>query len=102
MNFDELSKDYMEKYKKLTIEKKELAIANTIDNINLAIEEEDIDRINKNYSKILEWNSYVSNLEGAREAINAQYKFLHLPSVMMFSIAFDEEEKKWKFNGEIN
>ena len=81
MDFEELSKHYMEKYNELTEKRDNSGIVNTIEDINEAI--------------------LGSNIEGARIALNAQFSFLHLPSAMLFSIAFDEDEKKWKFNAEI-
>lgn len=101
MDFEELSKRYMEKYNELTEKRDNSGIRDTIEDINKAIRGSDIEKVNENYSKIMDWNFYVGNIEGARLALNAQFSFLHLPSAIIFSIAFDEDEKKWKFNGEI-
>lgn len=39
-------------------------------------------------------------LQGARIALNAQYRSLHLPSVVQFLIVFDNIIKEWRFNTE--
>lgn len=101
MDFDELAKEYMDKYNKLIHKRDNSDIVHTIEDINKAIRGLDMERVNEDYCKILDWNFDVANLEGARLALNHQFSFLHLPSAIIFSIAFDETEKKWKFNGEI-
>lgn len=102
MDFEELSKHYMEKYNELAQKRDQWGIVHTIEDINEAIQGSNMDRVNEDYCKILDWNLHVANIEGIRLALNAQFSFLHLPSAIIFSIAFDEDEKKWKFNGEIN
>lgn len=102
MDFEELSKHYMDKYNELTDKRDNSGIIKTIEDINEAIRGSNMDRVNDDYCKILDWNFYVANIEGARLALNAQFSFLHLPSAIIFSIAFDEDEKRWKFNGEIH
>ncbi|MBD8347023.1 MULTISPECIES: hypothetical protein [unclassified Dysgonomonas] len=102
MDFEELSKHYMEKYNELTEKRDKSGIRTTIDDINEAIRGLNMDRVNDDYCKILDWNFYVANIEGARLALNAQFPYLRLPSATIFSIAFDQSEKKWKFNGEID
>lgn len=102
MDFEELSKNYMEKYNDLTEKRDKSGITKTIDDINEAIRGVNMKRVNDDYCIILDWNLYVANIEGARLALNDQFPFLHLPSAVIFSIAFDENEKMWKFNGEIS
>lgn len=102
MDFEELSKHYMEKYNELRGKRDNSGIIRTVDDINEAIRGSNMERVNEDYCKILDWNFYVANIEGARLALNAQFPFLRLPSATLFSIAFDEGEKKWRFNGEIS
>lgn len=102
MDFEELSKHYMEQYNELTKKRDRDGIVKTIEDINEAILGSNMDRVNEDYCKIMDWNFHVANIEGARLALNTQFSFLHLPSAIIFSIAFDENEKKWKFNGEID
>lgn len=100
MDFEELSKHYMEKYNEMTRERDKLGITHTIDAINEAIIHSDMEKINSNHSKILDWNFYVANLEETRSEINKKFSFLHLPKASLFSVVFDEDEKRWRYNGE--
>ncbi len=102
MDFEELSKRYMVKYNELTEKRDNSGIIDTIEDINEAIRGSDMERVNDDYCEILNWNFHVANIEGARLALNVQFPFLHLPSAIIFSIAFDENEKMWKFNAEID
>lgn len=102
MDFEKLSKHYMEKYNELTDKRDKSGIIKTIEDINEAIRGLNMERVNDDYCKILDWNFDVANIEGARLALNDQFPFLRLPSAIIFSIAFDESDKKWKFNGEIS
>lgn len=100
MDFEELSKRYINKYNELVEKREKSGIAAIVEDINEAIMGVDMERVNEDYSKILDWNYEVANIEGARLALNAQFSFLHLPSATIFSIIFEENEKRWKFNAE--
>lgn len=98
VDFEELSEKYMVKYNEMVDRSNSLEIKNIIDDINRSIKTSNIQNINENYTKILDWNFYVGNIEGAQKAINGQFTFLHLPSASMFTIVYDENEKEWRFN----
>lgn len=98
MDTQELSKRYMDKYNELSLEFEELKISCIVDDLNDAISKSDMTMVNNLYNKILEWNSKVEKLEGAKIAIDSQYHHLRLPSPSLFGVTFDGEEKVWKFN----
>ncbi len=98
MNQEEVERHYMGKYNELAEKYRNSGIQEVIEDVNIAIQGSDMERVNKGYSKILEWNDYIANLEGARIALNAQFKYMHLPSAVLFSIEFDQDEKRWRFN----
>lgn len=93
---------YMKEYSKLVDSYKSLNIVSLVNNINKAISLSEIENINFHFNKVSEWNDRVSNLQGARLALNEQYKFLKLPSVNEFLIVFDFVNKEWKFNTDPN
>lgn len=96
---DELAKKYMAKYNELVDRKNNSDINKTLQDINDAIKSSDMDRVSKAYNEILDWNFDIANLDGVRDVLNAQFKHLHLPSPIIFTIAYDEAEKIWTFNG---
>lgn len=96
---DELAKKYMAKYNELVDRKDNSNIIQTLEDINDAIKSSDMDKVSKAYNEILDWNFEIANLDGVRDVLNAQFKHLRLPSPMIFTIAYDEVEKKWTFNG---
>lgn len=102
MDFEELSKNYMEKYNELTVKRDNSDIKKTVEDINIAIKGSNMERVNADYATILDWNYYVANIEGIRAVLNGQFPYLRLPSADMFSVAFDGSDKKWKFKGEIH
>lgn len=98
MDAREVRNRYMAEYEKLVKSYESLKISGLINDINQAISKSDVENINLFYNKISEWNDGVSNIQGARLAINSQYKYLKLPSVSEFLIVFDFINKEWKFN----
>ncbi|MFV0469737.1 MAG: hypothetical protein ACK5MK_12515 [Dysgonomonas sp.] len=98
MDSDELALDYMKKYNELIRRYNDEGIKNIIEDLNKAIRDGNIQVLNTNYGKILEWNYYVANLDGVRTSLNTQFTYLHLPSVIMYTVIFDENEKSWTFN----
>lgn len=98
MDPDKLSKRYMEKYNQLTKKYEELQINLLVDDLNEAISKADMSTINELYHRVMRWNAKVENLIGARKALNAQFRYLLLPSVEPFGIIYDGEEKAWRFN----
>jgi hypothetical protein len=98
MDSDALAKEYMAKYDELIKKYENSNIQETIEKINTAIRQMDVKTIQNSYNTILDWNYEVANLEGIRTSLNGQFKHLHLPSVIMFTIAYDENEKRWQFN----
>lgn len=101
MDFEKLSKDYMVKYNELSDKRDSSGIKNSIEDMNAAIKSSDIERVNSEYCKILDWNHDVANIEGIRESLQGQFPYIRLPSPVIFSIAFDGSDKRWKFQGEI-
>ncbi|MFT3992699.1 MAG: hypothetical protein QM660_00215 [Dysgonomonas sp.] len=95
---EKISKEYMTEFEKLTNKFNSSGIKDTVEKINEAIKRSDIQEINECYSTISDWNMKVANIEGARKAIDLQYRFLRLPSVSAYIIIFDDIEKVWKFN----
>lgn len=101
MDSEEIKKRYMDEYNKL-VEKYHISdIRVVLDNINNAIKESNIKAINENYNKISDWNILVAHLEGARLSLDSQFPYWHLPSPVIFSIVFDQIEKRWKFDAEV-
>lgn len=98
MDAREVKNRYMAEYEKLVKAYESQKIPSLINDINQAISNSDVENINLIYNKISEWNDGVSNMQGARLAINSQYKYLKLPSVSEFLIVFDFVNKEWKFN----
>lgn len=89
---------YINEYEKLVNSYKKLGIVELLNELNKAISKSELDKINYYFNKVSEWNDRVSNLQGARSAINEQYKYLNLPSVSEFLIVFDYINKEWRFN----
>ena len=102
MDAQELSKHYMEKYNALVKEYEGSGIRNVVLSLNEAISQQDMQKANLLYNEVMTWNFKVANLEGERDSLNSQYRYLHLPSIIMFSIILDEEEKKWRFEAGTN
>lgn len=98
LNPTELSKKYMEVYNDVVEKYHHSDIQELVDNLNEAIKKKDMKEVNEDYSKILDWNFRIANIEGARKALNIQFSYLHLPSPMMFTVVYDEDMKQWKFN----
>lgn len=98
MDSTALVQGYMDKYHTLVKEKDELDITGVIYNLNEAIRNNDMQRANEAYSKILGWNFKVANLQGERDSLNKHIHGQKLPSVNMFAVTYDETEKVWKFN----
>lgn len=101
MNTEELSKRYMIKYNDLVEDFSRNEINQLVEDLNNAITQSDMSEANELYNKVSDWNAQVEKLLGARDALNHQYHYLHLPSPALFSIIFDGEEKVWKFNTEV-
>ncbi len=100
MDASELSKRYMEKYNELIAKVEKSDINKVVLSLNEAIEKSDVGEISILYQQILDWNSFVEKLEGARIAIDAQYHYLHLPSPSIYLIKFDWDNRLWEFNTE--
>lgn len=98
MDTQEIKNRYIAEYNKLADQNEIKKIDSLIDEINLAISKPNTKDINDIYSRISEWNERVSNLQGARVALNAQHPSLHLPSAAQFLIIFDNFIKEWRFN----
>ena len=98
MNTTEITERYMEQYDGLVNKFKEYDINNLVDELNGAIDQADMNKINALYNKVLEWNAKVENLAGAKRALDIQFRYLHLPSPSIFSVIYDGEERVWKFN----
>lgn len=98
MDTDALVQGYMKKYNNLMEEKNTKNIEGVINELNEAIRNTDMERANEAYTKILGWNFKVANLEGERESLNKHIRGKKLPSVDMFAIAYDDNDKMWKFN----
>lgn len=97
MDVQELPKHYMEKYNALEKEYENSGIRDDVSNLNEAISQHDMRKVNLLYNKIMAWNLKVANIESERNSLNSRYRYLHLPSVIIFSIVLDEDEKIWKF-----
>lgn len=98
MDAREVRNRYMAEYEKLVESYEDQQVAGLINDINHAISNSDVEKINVIYNQISEWNDHVSNIQGVRLAINSQYKYLKLPSVSEFLIVFDFINKEWRFN----
>jgi len=98
MDTNKILQGYMDKYHKLIESDQKIKIEKTIDDLNNAIENSDTSTANLAYSKILDWNFKVANLQGERDSMNEHIKGTKLPSVMMFAVMYDDNEKIWKFN----
>lgn len=96
---DKLAKEYMARYNELVDKKNNSSINQTLEDINNAIELSDMHKVSKAYNEILDWNFDIANLDGARNVLNLEFKHLHLPSPIIFTINYDEAEKRWGFNG---
>lgn len=100
MDSVEVTKKYMAEYNKLIEKYESKATLQLVEDINAAIEKSDIANINTLYHKLSAWNEYVSGVQGARIALNTQFKHIKLPSVAEFLIVFDNVNKEWRFNTE--
>ena len=98
MDTAEITSRYMEKYTELSNKLNDQHINILIENLNSAISQSQMDRVNELYNQVLEWNSKVDKLIGAKIALDTQYHYLRLPSPAIFSIVYDGEERIWKFN----
>lgn len=98
MDTAEITKRYIEKYNELNNKFEELNISKLVEDLNNAISRSDMDNVNRLYNEVLEWNTKVDNLYGAKLALDTQFRYLHLPSPAIFGIIYDGEEKVWKFN----
>ena len=98
MDTQELSKRYMEKYDELVKAYEDQNMSDVVMDLNNAIRRSDMAETEKLHNIVLEWNTRVSRLEGARIVLHAQFPYLRLPSPSSFSIIFDGEERSWIFN----
>lgn len=98
MDTEQIKKDYMDKYNILLQEFKEENINLLVSDLNEAVAQSKIEQINHLYNNVLNWNNKVAGLEAIRDAINARFSYLHLPSVKAMAVILDGEEKVWKFN----
>lgn len=98
MDTEKIVHEYMAKYNRLIESSEKIKIEKSIDDLNTAIENSDTNSANMAYSQILEWNFKVANLEGERDSINEHVRGVKLPSVMMYAVVYNENEKTWKFN----
>ncbi|HCO66240.1 MAG TPA: hypothetical protein DIT04_00530 [Dysgonomonas sp.] len=98
MDTHELSKRYMEEYDKLVKSYEDMKMNDVVTNLNDAISRSDMSETEKLHNTVLEWNTKVSKLEGARIVLDAQFSYLRLPSPSSFGIIFDWEERVWRFN----
>jgi len=94
----ELSHKYMDLYNGISTEYQTSDIQDIVEKLNEALHKREMKQVNEYYSKILDWNFKVANLEGARKALNVQFSYLRLPSPMMLTVVYDEDGKVWKFN----
>lgn len=98
MDIDEIKRRYMEKYNELNEGFEELKISILVDEMNYAIRQSQMDKVNELYNRVLEWNTKVDKLLGAKLALDVQFHYLRLPSPAMFGVIYDGEEKVWRFN----
>lgn len=98
MDSVDITKRYMTEYNKLVDKYNGEAVHKLLDDINEAISIADVEKITIHYNKLSEWNEYVANINGARLALNEQFKHIKLPSVTEFLIMFDNITKEWRFN----
>lgn len=94
----ELSRKYMDLYNEIVQRYQNAGIQNLVEGLNESLLKHEMKRTNEYYSKILDWNFKVANLDGARKALNVQFPYLRLPSPLMFTVVYDENDKIWKFN----
>lgn len=95
-----ITNDYMISYNEVVKRYEDEKIAGLIDKINSAISRSDMKNVNNIYDEISEWNNFVSNVQGIRDALQAYDKSLKLPSIKQFLIIFDNITKEWRFNTE--
>lgn len=98
MDTEVIAQNYMKKYNELVDKTNISNIENIVDELNNAIENEDMTLANSAYEKILSWNFKIGNLEGERESLNSHIRGFKLPSVIMFSVMYDDNDRIWKFN----
>jgi hypothetical protein len=98
METEIIVQNFMKKYNELVDDTNISKIKKIIDDLNIAIASNDMTRANTDYEKILGWNFKIANLEGERESLNRHLRGVKLPSVMMFNVIYDDNEKVWKFN----
>lgn len=98
MDTEKIVQGYMDKYYKLIESEEAIKIEKTINDLNDAIENSDTTAANIAYSKILDWNFKVANLEGEKDSINKHIKGVRVPSPAMYAVVYDDNEKVWKFN----
>ena len=91
MDTAEITRRYMEKYNELSSRFEEFNINQLVEDLNNAITQSDMDNVNRLYNIVLEWNTKVDNLDGAKIALDTQFHYLHLPSAAMFGIIYDGE-----------
>lgn len=94
----ELSRKYMDLYNEIVQRYQSDDIQDLVEALNESLRKHEMNRTNEYYSKILDWNFKVANLDGARKALSIQFSYLRLPSPMMFTVVYDEDDKIWKFN----
>ena len=100
MDTHELSKRYMEEYDKLVKEYEDRRMSDVVLDLNDAISRSDMATTEKLHNVVLEWNTKVSTLEGAKIVLNTQFSYLRLPSPSSFGVIFDGEDRVWRFNTE--
>lgn len=100
MDSEKLSKQYIENYNKLTDLYNNSEIKSIVAAINEAIYYADKPKIEACYLKIQSWNSDIADMEENRNSLNHKFRHLHLPSVEMLTIVYDNIVKCWKFNAD--
>lgn len=98
MDTEVIAQSYMKKYNELVDRSNINNIEKIVDDLNNAVNNEDMALANSAYEKILSWNFRIGNLEGERESLNSHIRGFKLPSVMMFSVMYDNNDKLWKFS----
>lgn len=98
MDTAEVTSRYMEKYNELSKKLEEQKISALVDELNNAISKAQMNKVNELYNQVQEWNSKVDMLLGAKLALDAQFRYLRLPSPGIFGVVYDGEERIWKFN----
>lgn len=98
MDTEKIIQGYMGKYNKLIEDERKVKIEKVINDLNSAIENSDTTAANIAYSQILDWNFKIANLEDEKDSINKNVDGVRLPSLTMYAVVYDNNEKIWRFN----